>query len=268
MRLTNIRILGAVASVAFLAGFGMTAQAGPLLFDRNITPDIIFGTGNTNGNFTVDRNGGVELGLRAKIPFAGIRHSNGDGTYSYTFADERAAQTAHPALPAPAWNFEWTVNTDWNNTTGKKINAFTYQIKIDYDPSLATNFLKFDPITPTSTVPFFDHSIGTNSTGNGSGTDGTAANYAGLIANNNVLQQSWRQAFFPGPLTYDPLVPGYYDIVLTAFDPNNNGAIVASTNIQAIIGIPEPGTLMLFAFGLIGLAILTRRRRTVTAARA
>jgi len=257
MRLSTIRILSAAASVAFLAGFGMTAQAGPLLFDQNITPDIIFGSGNTNGGFTVDRSNGVELGLRAKIPFTGVLHSNGDGTYSYSFADENGAI---PHTGAPAWNFDWTVNTDFGGTTGNKINAFTYRLDIDFDPSAATNFFSFDPITGT----FFDHSIGNNGTANGGGTEATdAGTYATLIANNNVLQQSWRHAFFASAVPafpYDPLVAGTYDIVLTAFDVNG---VIASTQIQVNI-IPEPGTLMLFAFGLFGLALLRRRRITAT----
>ena len=199
--------------------------------DANVTPDVIFGSGNPNGSFTVDQNNGVELGLRAKIPFVGTINSGNDGTYSYTLAELLAAHASR------RWNFDWTVNTDHLGTSGVQIDELTYLLGIDFDPSQGTNFLEFDPVTPTVPTPFFDHSIGDNSTPNGGGTEAAdAATYATLIANNNVLQQSWRHAFFPihPSLTYDPTIDGTYDIVLSAF--NGGGALVASTTIQVIIG--------------------------------
>jgi hypothetical protein len=203
-------------------------------FDDDITPDTIYGSGNTNGLFTVDRSAGVELGLRAKIPFAGITHSNGDGTYSYTLSE---LFTADPTQP---WNFDWTVNTDWDGSTGDHIDDLTYLLEIDFDPGPGTDFLAFDPITPSIPVPFFDHSIGTNTTPNGGGAVATdAPTYLGLIAANNVSQNSWRHAFWPyhPTLTYDPTVPGVYDVVLSAFD--GSSALVASVTIQVIVEFDE-----------------------------
>jgi len=256
-------VSAAAGILAMAILMGTTTAANALLFDQNITPDVIFGTGNANGSFTVDRNAGVELGLRAKIPFAGIIHSNGDGSYTYTLAE-----TDHDGNPATAqrWNFDWTVNTNFNGSSGSNINAFTYRLGIDFDPSSATDFAEFDPITPTPAVPFFDHAIGTNATANGGGTEATTeAEYLTLIGANNVAQNSWRHSFFPihPTLVYDPTIDGTYDIALTAL--NQAGAAVASTRIQVIIGaggavVPEPGTLGLIAFGLAGLAFARRRK--------
>jgi hypothetical protein len=217
--------------VLTLALFSSAAIA--LEFDEDVTPDAIFGSGNANGFFTVDRNDGVELGLRAKIPFVGTIQSNGDGTYSYTLAQ---LLTAHPSQ---RWNFDWTVNTDWDGSTGLKIDDLTYLLQLDYDPSVATNFLEFDPITPNIpplNAPFFDHSIGDNTTPNGGGAEATdGPTYANLTANNNVAQQSWRYSFFPihPTLTYDSTIDGTYDVVLSAY---HGGTLVAQTSIQVIIG--------------------------------
>ena len=58
-------------------------------FDQNVTNNAIWGSGNSNGGFTTDRNAtlGIELGLRAKTRYpvpsdspAGIM-SQGNGTY-------------------------------------------------------------------------------------------------------------------------------------------------------------------------------------------
>ncbi len=221
--------------LAATLGAMLPASSHALSFNQNVTPDVIFGSGNANGFFTVDQRNGVELGLRAKIPFVGTLNSNGDGTYSYTLAE-----TDQFAPGDPRWNFDWTVNTDWDNSSGLNIDDLTYLLGIDFDPSQGTNFLAFDPITPNVAplnAPFFDHSIGTNITVNGGGVEaGDAVTYATLIANNNVLQQSWRHSFFPvhPTLTYDPTIDGTYDIFLTAF--NSAGEQVASTNIQVIIG--------------------------------
>lgn len=229
-----------------------------------VTPDVIFGTGNSNGNFTINRSGGMELGLRAKIPFTGTINNTGNGTYTYTLAEAN-----------PRWNFDWTVNTDFNGMSGNKIGDFSYQLGIDFDPSQGTNFLVFDPITPNASgnpppldmIPFYDHSIGDNSTPNGGGIEaGDAATYANLIANNNVLQQSWRHAFFPfhPTLTYDPTIDGTYDVFLRAYDQNG---FWAGTQIRVIVGqggaeVPEPSSIALFAIvALILVAFVWLRSR-------
>ncbi len=258
---SSVSVVAGALATAILMGSSTDANA--LLFDQNITPDVIFGSGNANGSFTVDKEiAGVELGLRAKIPFVGTLNSNGNGTYSYTLAE-----TDHDGNSGTAqrWNFDWTVNTDHLGTTGNKIDDFTYKLGIDFDPSLATNFLEFDPITPSAN-PFPDHAIGDNTTANGGGAEATdAADYLSLIGSNNVAQNSWRHSFFPfhPTLTYDPTIDGTYDISLIAIDPN--GGVAASTQIQVIIGaggvsIPEPGTLALFGLGLAGIGFARRRK--------
>ena len=88
------------STLLLMAAIVIAVPALGLDFDQNVTPDVIFGSGNTNGSFTVDRQGSIELGLRAKLRFdsnnqpQNVFNSNGDGSYSFV------------AGPAPS-GFSW-----------------------------------------------------------------------------------------------------------------------------------------------------------------
>jgi len=126
--------LGLVLAATLAVMLAAPSQVAALTFDQNVTPDVIFGSGNPNGNFTVDQNNGIELGLRAKIPFVGTTNSNGDGTYTYSFAEQNTA-IATPA-GQPQWNFDWTVNVDFASTSPLyTIDAHRYLLQIDYVPA-------------------------------------------------------------------------------------------------------------------------------------
>lgn len=242
----------------------MTLVAQPALavveFDQDVTPDVIFGSGNANGAFTTDRVNGLEIGVRAKIPFVGTTNSNGDGTYSFTLAE-----TDHDNDPMTAnrWNVDFSVNTDFDGSSGLNLDQFTYQIGFDVNPGLGTNYLVFDPVTPgipPLNAPFFDHSIGDNTTGNGMGTEAAdPMTYLTLLGNNNVLQQSWRYAFFPIPPldAYDPDIPGTYAVFLRVLDLS--GAELGRVDIQVLIGgapAAATGPFTVNSLNLSGLVLL------------
>lgn len=235
----------------------------------SLTHGVIFGSGNANGNFTVDRAGGVELGLRAKIPFAGITNYDGVMTYNYSTAEIDAGGKA-------SWNFDWAINTDYTDNSGLVLSDLTYSLEFDYDPSAATDYHGFgsavgltgDPVTPTATIDYFDHAIGDNSTTQGPGNPNVTADataYAAALDNNNVLQNSWRgqwMATTPAG-SFDPYQQGTYNVRLTAYD--NVGAI-ASTEIEVLINggapIPEPATMTLLGLGLAGMGMRYRKRKS------
>ena len=79
-----------VGALALVAGLTLSGTAlADIEFDQDVTPDVIFGSGNLNGKFTTDRNKGVEIGLRGKLRHNATGaaentfNSNGDGTYSF-----------------------------------------------------------------------------------------------------------------------------------------------------------------------------------------
>ena len=224
----------------------------PTDFDQNVTNNVIMGSGIGNGSFTTRRGNGVELGIRTKTRFdpnnsnlpGPIYNSNGDGTYTF-----QAGSPTGPNLPGwastttPFWAIEWSANTDYDGSTSQTIDALTYEIGMDFDPTANADYLVFDPIalgsvipyTAPAVVPFWDHSVGNNGTVQSGGAEaGDAATYAGLLATGNLIQNSWSPEFFnEAPFNgFDPLVAGRYDFYLAAFE---NGVEVLRTEMVVVV---------------------------------
>ena len=230
------RLPSTIACVgSFLAIAALTPTVTALDFDDDVTPEVIFGSGNINGAFTTDRTADVEVGLRAKLRFDdnnmpdNIFNSNGDGTYTFKAAVAPGGFGFQPIPPndptTPIWSFEWSVNTDFDNTGAfPALDDLSYALMIDMDPSAGTDFITFDPITginPANGMILWDHAMGTNATPNGGGTSsGTASAYATALGANNVAQNSWSYEFFnEAPYDdFDPTVAGEYEISMKVFD--------------------------------------------------
>jgi hypothetical protein len=259
MNKQKIHLLSA-ACICSLTFISHSATAG-IMFDQDVTPDVIFGSGNANGSFTVDQNNGVELGLRGKLRHnaAGAPentfNSNGDGTYSFA-----AGVAPTQASPTAVWSFEWSINSDYdtNASQARNLNDLIYILSYDSDPGIGTAFTSFDPIN----IPYADHSIGDNTTANGGGTEATTlGGYASLIDDNNVAQNSWKPSWFLD--SFDPTVDGQYEFSLAAFDHNGE---LARTKMSIIVGdgasaVPAPAAVWLFGTGMIGLVGFGKRRK-------
>lgn len=275
--------LGSKSVFAIASGFALLTGAAPLQavisYDADVTPDAIFGGGNANGSYTVDRANGIELGLRGKLRFdennspQNIFNSNGDGSYKFKAGlPPTGFGFAANSPTTPVWNFEWSINSDYDDPTysGNDLDDLIYQLTLDFDPGPGTTpNLTFDPIhdiNPNFGDVRWDHSIGNNDTGNGGGAEDTSsvAAYDALITANNVAQNSWSMEFFnESPYDiFNPKTPGVYTFSLSAYDPADTGYTtpLASTSIDIIVCAPEPVTASLGLMGMGALGFMTRRR--------
>ena len=161
-------------------------------------------------------------------------NSNSDGSYSFSTRTDLGIRSE--------WSFEFCINSDTSDTNAVPVGNFTYELGVDDDPTLGTNFLAFDPINavnPVLSFTYFNHSFGTSTTTNGQGEVApfSEAGYADFLATKTVVQQSWRPHFFTDAgLNIDPAEVGVYDIYLKAFD---NGTEIASVTIQIYVGASD-----------------------------
>jgi len=215
-----------------------------------ITPDVIFGSGNDNGSFTVttfDYGGIIELGLRAKLRYNDASNPentfNWDGVNTYTFAP-----TAGTPANRSVFNYEWSINTQDSGPSIESLigSGGSARIEYDTDPSVLINFVSYNPFE-------FDAYYGTNATGNGGGTyDDTGTPVSG----KTVAQNSVNYGFIGGA----PLGQGIYDVRLSAF--NSSGEQLGSTAISIRTNsVPEPSILALMGLGLAGLSFARYRKQ-------
>ncbi len=230
----HLRLSAALALLLPGSSLAAAPAAGDLLCDQDVTSNVIFGSGNANGSFTVHRTNGLELALRGKLRFNDSNlpentfNSNGDGTYTFNVGAPTGG-AGWVSTTTPRWAFEWSVNTDYDGTSGKTIDAYTYELGMDVDPGPGTNYLAWDMITsgesiPYSTpvpVPFYDHAFGDSSTANGAGvTAGDEATYLSYASTYSMAQNAWNWEFFnEAPFdTFDPNTPGRYEFYVAAFE--------------------------------------------------
>lgn len=233
--------------MAILAGFTAPAFAG------TITPDIIFGSGNVNRGFTVETVGDLELGLRAKRRYTAPNDQIGvgivqDGAGNYLI--DSTGQTAPPGRSI--WSFDWSINSDITDGS-TRLDAFTYEIVVDYDPSAAENLQTYSPLSVLSTGYY----LGTNASGNGSAS--FTAGGLGDLSLFNVAQNSVNMGFLTGA----PIGAGQYSVALRALF---RGDLFASTSIDVYVDtlpspVPLPAGGLLLLSGLGGIVAFKRRKK-------
>lgn len=275
----KMRLVLALAVSAW--GVGTANAATVTTYNDSLDGNVIYGSGNVDGNFTIGTNGNVEIGLRARPRSTGpIAPDSGTGTY-------------HIGLNT-LWNFDWSVNSNLGlsvlpgEPVGGFLSTYTYLLELDTDATQGFNWLGFDPISSPLGASYFDNAMGFNTTtqnqispGNNIDVDindiqGTLAAYDAALDIYNVAQNSWRYQFvnspnnnwIPGFPNLNLGIDGTYGIRLSAFDTNG---VIASQTISVVVGagggpavVPIPAAAPLGLLGM-GLVAFVRRRKNAKA---
>ena len=242
----------AIRAISLAAGafcLASSALAVPTYGNIVSPPGVIFGSGNVNGNFTINIANNVEVALRAKNRYSGATVDGSDGTYNV----EGGACGLLPCGGATSafrakWNYEFAVNVRADGT-GSDLSAYEIELMVDTDPTSGVVPNTLNVITNWGDNSFW------NGTARRNGTPGQP----GPIAGEFALQQS-ANPFFPNSGFGFVPADGLYDLTLSVYQTVGTARLLRSS-VTTQLQVPEPGSLALTAAALAA-ALVVRRRRT------
>ena len=211
-----------------------------------VTPDVIYGSGNTNDYWGIYTENGIELGMRARV--------RGEDTYNVTLAQTYIHEAGSPDGTAATWDFDFAANVGTRNLENTRIDLW-----IDLDPTTGVNYFELEDIF----THFSDNEVGTAATGSGGGLEYSAETGGTTLADYTVVQNSLNLGELG--LVFDPYVSGTYDFLLHASNisnPSNEFKIDTAWMQVEVVAVPEPATIViLLQLAALSIAIGRNRRR-------
>ncbi len=193
-----------------------------------------YGSGNANANFAIARNGGIEIGVKAKERFVGELTTNGMERYY-----------ANAGSPNNDGNATWNIDYGFALPQAALPSNYEFLLMVDFDSGFGTQSWVTLDITQSLANLFLNVNEGGDSQNPG-------FNFWSFSTNGiPFLPEVDASGYIP----FDPDALGEYDIRLILNDATGNP--LAESNIVVEV-VPTPSTLALLGFtGLL----TTRRKR-------
>jgi hypothetical protein len=218
-----MKLFTTIAMASLLAG-GLQAEV--VTYNANVLNGVYFGTGNSNGAFTVST-GDIEIGLRAALRQVGPITPTGNLYIAPTGTQTMPAVHTNRA----AWNYEYSVDL-----SGSGLNLSQVTALLSITDGVTSNM----PLN----LQF-------------------AGNDNAFLNGGNLGFQNSENMMFGGPFAipgYDANAADTYTLTLQVYQTQGN-VLLGTDTIQVETVTPEPATFALFGLGLAGVACIRRRRK-------
>lgn len=181
-------------------------------------PGVYFGSGNSNGNFTISAAGNIEIGIRASVRYVGAITPSGNVYYAPIGATKVAGKTGC------AWGVDFSVNVRRFGIGDATIDDVVFALSMtdvvtgttgEFDPSLIPDNTEYGP-SGRHQAPPSEHST----------------NW-GFQNSETLSFASIADAL--GDPEFNMNIPNEYDFTLTATDAVS-GLLLAATTIRVVVG--------------------------------